>query len=346
MIQHYIVKKGDTLWGIAAKHLGSPFEWPRLWRHNNRKDVVAITGRSIPNPDLIYPGQKLLLPIDTSLTLRTSNLRKSPSAVTSKESSLNKQLENIKTPISIRYNLDELKMSTMVYPNAIVEMKMSGNVLLTSNQSFPITYVTNKRSIETKISQQANHAFGKLISDIKVSFDEKTRAVKLGASLISSSNTPNVPTTAVGVEISSNSPVPKLKYEIRLPKLNGNIGEFSYVAANATIVLEITPTGSGGLRTDRIRHDPGSSTNWDKVAAVGLVTVGTAIIVGTLIEDFFSGGTGVADDPACFAAAGGLYARAGIAWQGASTVAQRLLIPAVTRFTISTVPAGTLQYAH
>nr|WP_286246183.1 LysM peptidoglycan-binding domain-containing protein [Pseudoalteromonas sp. MM1] len=28
-------KKGDTLWDISSKHLGSPMEWPRLWKFNN-----------------------------------------------------------------------------------------------------------------------------------------------------------------------------------------------------------------------------------------------------------------------------------------------------------------------
>ncbi len=58
MVKEYIVKKGDTLWDISSKHLGSPMEWPRLWRFNNRKEVLAITNKPITNPDLIYPGQK------------------------------------------------------------------------------------------------------------------------------------------------------------------------------------------------------------------------------------------------------------------------------------------------
>lgn len=35
MTNIYIVKEGDTLWDISAKHLGSPLQWPNLWRHNN-----------------------------------------------------------------------------------------------------------------------------------------------------------------------------------------------------------------------------------------------------------------------------------------------------------------------
>lgn len=50
--QRYTVKQGDTLWGISGKYLYSPWQWGRLWGANR--------GR-IHNPDLIYPGQVLVL---------------------------------------------------------------------------------------------------------------------------------------------------------------------------------------------------------------------------------------------------------------------------------------------
>lgn len=48
----YVVKKGDTLWGISRDLLQDPLLWPRLWETNS----------FITNPNLIYPGDQLVLP--------------------------------------------------------------------------------------------------------------------------------------------------------------------------------------------------------------------------------------------------------------------------------------------
>lgn len=47
----YIVKKGDTLWGISGMYLQHPWLWPELWDVNPQID----------NPHLIFPGDQLNL---------------------------------------------------------------------------------------------------------------------------------------------------------------------------------------------------------------------------------------------------------------------------------------------
>ncbi len=52
----YVVKKGDSLWKIAKLNLGSGAKWPTIYSIPENKKVIG------PDPNKIYPGQRLVMP--------------------------------------------------------------------------------------------------------------------------------------------------------------------------------------------------------------------------------------------------------------------------------------------
>lgn len=49
----YVIEKGDTLWAIASKFLGSGAKYPEIFEAN--REVIE-------DPDKIFPGQKIRIP--------------------------------------------------------------------------------------------------------------------------------------------------------------------------------------------------------------------------------------------------------------------------------------------
>jgi nucleoid-associated protein YgaU len=55
-VSSYVVKSGDSLSRIAKRLYGDAKKWPRIYEAN--KDLIG------KNPDLIQPGQNLVIPQD------------------------------------------------------------------------------------------------------------------------------------------------------------------------------------------------------------------------------------------------------------------------------------------
>lgn len=412
--ERYVVTKGDSLWRIAERKLGSGTQWTRIWKYNNRAEVSAVTGRSIPNPDLIYIGQVILIPTIPGAKKRplpagtppsphieaqseqapsgtkrimarpetrptqpplpplNSQQTKRPSVPQSHHSipaqngdrgnTLSDRLPKELSPIAVKYKLDDMRWPPRDIGNAIIEVRMTGDVILMTKKQYPVTYVTSRGEIEVQVTREANHAFGQLIDDLRFIYDPAKKQVTLRSMLVIQSNVPNSWATAIGVEMNANTLTPKLRAELRVPKLEGSLPPFDYVAMDVKIVIEITPkfqppaggdpstmprvvdfypakpqTGSPLLTPPPpvykpalppVHVQPQPGTDWGKVIGVGLVVFAGCVVVGTLVEDFFTAGAGVADDPASFALAGATF-RQGMAMMARAAVTlPRASVPA------------------
>ena len=59
----YVVQPGDTLWALAAAHLGSPYRWSELFDLNRDR---AEPGGRLVDPNLIYVGWTLKFPMSAT----------------------------------------------------------------------------------------------------------------------------------------------------------------------------------------------------------------------------------------------------------------------------------------
>lgn len=202
----HVVKKGETLWGIAQTSLGDGARWPRIWRYNNRPAVIKVTGKGIPDPDLIYIGQVLLIPKApqqpisrkaTAVALppagtvpaATPAATATPGGPSTGTGPLSRQLPEVRSPISIKYRLDDLKFPPIVRPGVIMEVRMTGDILLMTQKTYPAVYVTQRREVELQVTSQANRAFGTLFNDTRLVYDSRENRLTYRSMFVTQSST-------------------------------------------------------------------------------------------------------------------------------------------------------------
>ena len=77
----YVVQSQDTLWDLAARHLGDPLRWQELYNLNRGR--LQPDGRRLVDPHWIHPGWKLEFPAGaTGIVTSTVATHVAPAAPT------------------------------------------------------------------------------------------------------------------------------------------------------------------------------------------------------------------------------------------------------------------------
>jgi len=301
MQQRHVVQEGDTLWDLADQYLGSNLEWSRIYRHNNRPSVVRITGKNIADPDLIYPGQTLLIP---TLPGQANLPKKRHRKEKVRPIRLKDRVNTTYVPFATSYKLDDLPVleyESFGVPAFKATIKFSGDVAVRLADKIPLSYVSNK-GLEVSYKRQADSVMDRLLSEAHVEWDKASNQIKYSCNLVTLSPTNNGPSTTIGISVSSDKPVPVIKGEFVYPELKGYLDRDFYCAMNVKVVIEIEPRVPAMVRSPRPEtvndlqyarpsHNQTASPqiNW------ALVGTGFAMLAATIIADFLTG-VSVADD--------------------------------------------------
>ena len=124
----YVVKRGDTLWGIAKVFLRDPWYWPEIWQVNPH----------VQNPHLIYPGD----------TLRLVYIEGKPTIV------LQRGLERGDSArVMPRVRSEPLEGAVTAIPYETVAAFMSKPSVLTKEQIKTAPYVLATRDLHVAMSE-------------------------------------------------------------------------------------------------------------------------------------------------------------------------------------------------
>jgi hypothetical protein len=194
-----------------------------------------------------------------------------------------------------RYNLPNVLIATatVVTPNAIIQLELllRGNIQATSHGSLPGVSMD-----QSGFRVQADSIVDGLNRGLRIN--------GIGGDEVSIG-------TTWGTDLETN--------EVRFTPPN----RFAYIGQAVVALSRLTPAGIIGVRGQvgfelratvipkpsmkpRASEPTWWERNWGYVAGAGLIVGAGLLVVGTVVEDVATGGAGIVDDPASFAAAGAL----------------------------------------
>lgn len=125
----YVVKRGDTLWGIANLFLRNPWQWPEIWYVNPQ----------IHNPHRIYPGDMLQLALGSDGHMQLQLVRGSAARAVLAREDLGGRLDETRLEPLLRSSPLDTPIETIPY--SLISAFISKPSVLTREQVASAAYV-------------------------------------------------------------------------------------------------------------------------------------------------------------------------------------------------------------
>jgi hypothetical protein len=347
--KHYIVAPKDCLWNLAKRFYQDPLKWPAIFKYNNQADIAKKNGTCIIDPDLIYIGQKLIIPTQAYAdSVSYSEIQQIKAHVckvrqqhSQKGNAEKAQVERIRKdqpqpdkggePMARRFaqpiakpaysfDLGTINFGQVKAGGFVMKLNATGTLVIKDSNPAHITLTAqNLTSLKFSSEQQAKTEIGKLLNNVGFKFDPKTKNLTLTGGIASQSNIKDAPT--IKLQAATNSKGGQvLKGSATYDVVKGGSQTFSFVGQDVGFEIELSASGVAELpKTQPVASpvaQPSATNDWVSDAAmVGgavLLTAGAiGLITVTLVEDVATLGAGVADDPLTFAVAGRMLMSAG-----------------------------------
>ncbi|MEM6618812.1 MAG: LysM peptidoglycan-binding domain-containing protein [Pseudomonadota bacterium] len=284
----HVVAPGDTLWDLAQRHYGYGAWW----------DVIAKANKGLVSKDgkLILCGATIVIP-KMDVVADVSN---PPQILKAAKPSGAAKAKAIKIAFPVlEYDLEKVKavhvkVIVSTAGTLIIVSSFKGSIKATRKGTIPVGF--NLRTMEAEIKASGKY------------FENSIKISKLGiAEMAISSNAANATwkgtfsITSKGSFKLSLAPKP-IAFKHKDIGYEGNVG----FEVEATFIPKIPVPKTKPFSRHVLEW---LKENGARAVGVAIMTGATALVVGTIVEDFATGGWGIADDAISFAAARAAFGR-------------------------------------